>query len=76
VELIDGSSFIFPNSNFEFAHFEGQDQPEILNIAFATPTLRVAGRNLREIALALQMLSADFLSGLISSALRSPSVHL
>jgi hypothetical protein len=61
VELIDGSSFIFPYSNFEFASFEGQDQQEILNIAFATHTLRVAGRNLREIALALQKVSVDVL---------------
>ena len=61
VELIDGSSFIFPYSNFEFASFGGQDQQEFLNIAFATHTLRVAGRNLREIAIALQKASVDVL---------------
>ena len=61
VELIDRSTFIFPYSNFEFAHFEGEDQQEILNITFATHTLRVAGMNLLEIALALQKVSVDVL---------------
>ena len=57
VDLQNGVLFVFPYSQFAFAHFERKEDSDTLRISFTTHDVRVSGRNLRELGIALQKLA-------------------
>jgi hypothetical protein len=59
VDLQGGVFFVLPYSHFGFAHFAREANHETLRVSFATHEVRIAGRNLRELGLALQKLTVD-----------------
>ena len=61
VDLQSGVFFVLPYSQFGFAHFAREADCETLRVSFATHDVRVAGRNLRELGLALQKLTVDWI---------------
>jgi hypothetical protein len=61
VDLQSGVFFILPYSQFAFAHFARETDRETLRVSFATHDVRVSGRNLREIGIALQKLAVDWM---------------
>lgn len=61
VELNGGSFFVFPYTHLTFAKIEREESGEVLTVSFTTHDVRVAGRNLRELAVALQKLAVDWI---------------
>jgi len=61
VDLQSGVFFVLPYSQFGFAHFAREANHETLRVSFATHDVRVSGRNLRELGLALQKLTVDWI---------------
>lgn len=61
VELQNGAFFILPYSHFAFAHLQREGEGEILCVTFSSHEVRVNGRNLRELGLALQNLGVDWI---------------
>ena len=61
VDLQSGVFFVLPYSHFGFAHFAREANHETLRVSFATHDVRVSGRNLRELGLALQKLTVDWI---------------
>jgi hypothetical protein len=60
VDLQSGVFFVLPYSQFAFAHFQRDGEGESLCITFSSHEIRLTGRNLRELGLALQKLSVDW----------------
>lgn len=61
VDLQNGTFFVLPYSHFVFAHFERRKSSEALRVSFTTHDVRVSGRNLRELGIALQKLTVDWI---------------
>ena len=61
VELTNGSFFIFPVSHFVAAEFTSANDGDSLKLMFSTHRVRIEGRHLREVALALQKLSVEWI---------------
>jgi len=61
VELIAGNFFIFPFSHLLSAEFTREDDGDLLNLAFSTHVVKVRGRHLRDVALALQKLAVAWI---------------
>ena len=61
VELSDDRSFIFPYTHLTFASMEREEGRDVLNASFTTHDLRIVGRNLRELGIALQRLAVDWI---------------
>ena len=61
VDLQNGTFFVLPYSQFAFAHFERKESSETLRVSFTTHDVRVSGRNLRELGIALQKLTVDWI---------------
>jgi hypothetical protein len=61
VDLQSGVFFVLPYSHFAFAHFARETDCEMLRVSFTTHDVRVSGRNLREVGLALQKLAVDWI---------------
>jgi hypothetical protein len=61
VDLQSGVFFVLPYSHFAFAHFASEADCETLRVSFATHDVCVSGRNLRELGLALQKLTVDWI---------------
>ena len=61
VDLEDGVFFVLPYSHFAFAHFARETDRETLRVSFTTHDVRVSGLNLRELGLALQKLTVDWI---------------
>lgn len=61
VELNDGSTFIFPYAHLSFAKLTRDAAAETLKLVFSTHEVRVAGRKLRELSIAVQKLSVDWI---------------
>ena len=61
VELQDGRFFLFPNHHFLFAEFQSGDGDDTLRLSFASFDVRIAGINLRELALAVQKFAVDWI---------------
>ena len=61
VDLQNGAFFILPYSQFAFAHLEREDDSETLRISFTTHDVRVSGRSLRELGIALQKLAVEWI---------------
>lgn len=61
VELSGGCFFVFPYTHLTFAKIEREESGEVLTVSFTTHDVRVAGRNLRELGIALQKLAVDWI---------------
>ena len=61
VDLQNGTFFVLPYSQFAFAHFERNEGSETLRVSFTTHDVRVSGRNLRELGVALQKLAVEWI---------------
>ena len=61
VELSGGGFFVFPYTHLTFAKIEREESGEVLTVSFTTHDVRVAGRNLRELCIALQKLAVDWI---------------
>jgi hypothetical protein len=61
VDLQNGVFLVLPYSHFAFAYFAREAGCETLRVSFATHDVRVSGRNLRELGLALQKLTVDWI---------------
>jgi hypothetical protein len=60
VELGDGRFFILPYVHFAFADLERDGDADVLTASFTTHDLRIVGRNLRELGIALQKFAVDW----------------
>lgn len=61
VDLQNGGFFVFPYSHFALAHFDRDERRETLRILFTTHEVRVSGRHLRELGIALQKLAVEWI---------------
>ena len=61
VDLSDDRSFIFPYTHLTFASTEREEGRDVLTASFTTHDLRIVGRNLRELGIALQRLAVDWI---------------
>ena len=61
VELSDDRSFIFPYTHLTFACTEREESRDVLTASFTTHDLRIVGKNLRELGIALQRLAVDWI---------------
>ena len=61
VDLQSGAFFVLPYSHFALAHFYRDENGESLRIAFTTHEVRVSGRHLRELGIALQKLAVEWI---------------
>jgi hypothetical protein len=61
VELSGCCFFVFPYTHLTFAKIEREESGEVLTVSFTTHDVRVAGRNLRELGIALQKLAVDWI---------------
>ncbi len=61
VDLQSGAFFVLPYSYFALAHFDRDEKRESLRIAFTTHEVRVSGRHLRELGIALQKLAVEWI---------------
>ncbi len=57
----EGQIFIFPFTHLVFAVLNSSASAEELRVSLTTHEIRIHGRNLREIALALQKLAVDWI---------------
>ena len=62
VELGDDIFFVFPYIHLASAKVEREKTKDVLTISFTTHDVRVVGRNLREVGMALQKLAVDWIS--------------
>ena len=60
VEVGDGRFIIFPYVHFAFAALEREGGDDVLTASFTTHDLRIVGKHLRELGIALQMLAVDW----------------
>ena len=56
VELSDDNAFIFPYTHLTFASMDCEEGRDILTASFTSHDLRIVGKNLRELSIALQRL--------------------
>ncbi len=61
VDFQNGTFFVLPYSHFAYAHLQREGDNEILCVTFSSHEVRVNGRNLRELGLALQKLGVDWI---------------
>ena len=61
IDLQNGVFFVFPYSHFAFAHFDRTENGEALRISFTTHEVRVSGRHLRELGVALQKFAVEWI---------------
>jgi len=66
VELADGSFFVFPYTNFALAHFQKGGDADALHVSMTTHDLRITGKNLRELGMALQKPAVEWIKELPS----------
>ena len=70
IELNDGSFYVFPYNRLQFAHFEpGADQDK-LHLLLDTHDVRITGKNLRDLGIALQKLAVECLRELPARYIR------
>lgn len=61
VQLADGGFYVFPYSRLQFARFEHKTEQDALQLLMDTHEIKVVGKNLRELGLALQKLSVEWM---------------
>ena len=78
VELKCGDFFVFPVSHFLSAEFTREDGGDLLRLAFTTHEVTIRGRNLREVALALQRLAVEWVREIVPkyAALAGPDTAI
>ena len=78
VELADGTSFVLPYQHLVYVRFEpGTD--DTITVAIARREVKITGKNLRELALAFQKLSVDWVRELparYAASATHDSVHI
>ena len=60
-ELSDDNSFILPYTHLTFAEMKREEGRDVLTASFTSHDLRIVGKNLRELAIALQRLAVDWI---------------
>jgi hypothetical protein len=60
VELADGNLYVFPYRRLAFARFESGNDYDTLLVVLDTHQIRITGKHLREVALALQKSAVDW----------------
>ena len=60
-ELSDDNSFILPYTHLTFAEMKREEGRDVLTASFTSHDLRIVGKNLRELAIALQRLLVDWI---------------
>jgi len=60
VELSGDILFVFPYIHFEFAKMESHKEQNILLLSFSSHEIRITGRNLKELGIAVQRLSVEW----------------
>jgi hypothetical protein len=71
VELHDSRFFLFPNHHLLFTEFQSGDAEETLRLSLTTHEVRITGRNLRELALAFQKLTVEWIKEMPSRSMSS-----
>jgi hypothetical protein len=61
VELADGGFFLFPYEHHVFVKFEPRDDRDHLTVRLTTHIIQITGRNLRELGLAFQKDSVEWI---------------
>ena len=61
VELNDDTFFVFPYIHFGFAKMETEKEKTILLLSFSTHEVRISGKNLKELGIAIQRLSVEWI---------------
>jgi hypothetical protein len=60
VELADGNLYVFPYRRLAFVRFESGNDHETLHVVLDTHQIHITGKQLREMALALQKSAVDW----------------
>jgi hypothetical protein len=60
IELADGSSYVFPYARLAFLRFESGSDHDTLHVSLDTHEIQIVGENLRQLELALQKYSVDW----------------
>jgi hypothetical protein len=60
VELADGSFYVFPYSRLASVRFEPGNDHDLLHVFLDTHEIQIAGKHLREVGLALQKSTVDW----------------
>ena len=60
-ELSDDNSFILPYTHLTFAEMKREEGRDVFTASFTSHDLRIVGKNLRELAIALQRLAVDWI---------------
>lgn len=60
VELDDGAFFVFPYLHLGFAKMETQKEQNVLLLSFSSHDVRITGRNLKDLGIAIQRLSVEW----------------
>ena len=60
-ELSDDNSFILPYTHLTFAEMKREEGRDVLTAYFTSHDLRIVGKNLRELGIALQGLAVDWI---------------
>ncbi|MEO6739424.1 MAG: hypothetical protein ABIP20_04175 [Chthoniobacteraceae bacterium] len=78
VELKGGDFFVFPVSHFLCAEFTRGAEGDLLRLAFTTHEVKIRGRHLREVALALQRLAVEWIREIVPkyAALAGPDAAI
>ncbi len=66
VELADGNLYVFPYRRLAFVRFESGNDHETLHVVLDTHEIHITGKQLREMALALQKSAVDWVRELPS----------
>ena len=61
LELANGSFYVFPYSRLALVQFETGNDHETLHVVWDTHEIQIAGKHLREVGLALQKSTVDWL---------------
>lgn len=61
VELGTDRFFVLPYVHFAFASMEREGEGDVLVASFTTHDLRIVGKNLRELGIAIQMLAVEWI---------------
>lgn len=64
VELADGTYFIFPYAHLSFARLASNETKETLVLTYSAHEVTIVGGKLRDLGLAVQKLSADWIKEL------------
>jgi len=64
VELADGSFYVFPYSRLDCVRFEPGNDHDLLHVFLDAHEIQIAGKHLREVGLALQKSTVDWVKEL------------